>query len=80
MCEKKIQDLIHLGKPLGEIKESLKSLDWDSDGEIPMTRHAVKGVLTRFINQEFDSETLCEWANLIEGREDIDYDDSCHPH
>ena len=77
MRETIIKHLINLDKPIDEIKKSLKGLGWDSDDEITMAKGSVKSILNRYIESNIDSKTLNEWANTIEGREDIDYDESC---
>ncbi len=42
-----------------------------------MTKGAIKSILVRYINDSIDIKTLTEWANIIEGREDIHFDESC---
>lgn len=73
MSQEVIKNLVTLSKPIEKIREDLKSSDWDSDDEVLMTSSDVVKVLNRFISQEINVATIVEWANLIEGREDIDY-------
>ncbi len=41
-----------------------------------MSKESVQSILTRFIHNKIDPNTLEQWANDIEGRDDIDYDES----
>ncbi|MCX6132136.1 MAG: hypothetical protein NTX25_24150 [Proteobacteria bacterium] len=72
-----IENLINLDRSLEEIRMKLKTLSWDSDEEILMTKESAKSVLARYINDSIDLQTLTEWANMIEGREDICYEQPC---
>lgn len=74
---KMIEHLINLDLPLQEIRCQLSALPWDSDEEIPLTKSAAKSVLERYISDRISLEILVEWANLIEGRDDICFDPSC---
>ena len=72
-----VTHLIKLDKPLEEISMLLQALSWDSEEEIPLRKRDIKSVLVRYINDSIDIKTLTKWANMIEGREDIRYDESC---
>lgn len=72
-----IKHLINLDRPLEELKMKLKNILWDSDEEITMTKESATSVLARYISGSIALETLVEWADLIEGREDICYEQSC---
>jgi hypothetical protein len=71
-----LNNLINFSKPIKQIKADLKDLDWDGDGEVLLNRKMIAKVLDRFILKEIDSGELDEWANAIECREDIDYEES----
>ena len=66
-----IKNLINLDRPLEEIRMKLETLSWDSDEEILMPKESARSVLARYINNIVDLETLIGWANMIEGRDDI---------
>lgn len=68
--------LIALRLPIDRLKDELSHLPWDSIQEerAELTVQDVLAALRRFMNQEFGSKDLEEWAALIECREDIDYE------
>jgi len=70
-----LTDLIEFSKPVIELSDHLSKLEWDHDGE-PLILHAVqvKNVLDRFFSGVISAKDLEEWANLIECREDIDFE------
>ena len=72
-----IEHLINLDLPIQEIRSQLRTLPWDSDEEILLTKRAAKSVLERYINGHLDLDILVEWANIIEGRDDVCFDPSC---
>jgi hypothetical protein len=65
--------LINYSKKLEEIKKELLGLPWDSDEELVFI-----SCLTLFnvLNKGISEAELEEWANLIEGREDIGFIDN----
>ena len=72
-----LYSLITFSKPIQEIKTELKSIDWDSDEEVLLDRKMVIDVINRFILGDIEPEDLDEWANAIECREDIEYEEVC---
>ena len=72
-----LKNLIDLSAPIEQIKESLKAIQWNSDTSVLMSKNSVIQVLSRFINDEISHQTLEKWANLVESREDIEFDPIC---
>lgn len=59
------------------ISAQLKSLDWDFDGEpLVLEKKHVTSALYLYISGAKSANQLEHWANLIEMREDIDFDDA----
>lgn len=54
----------------------LAEFEWDSEQELVQleSRHVIL-VLKRYVAGEILSEEVEAWANLIEGRDDVDYEE-----
>jgi len=70
-----LESLLNFNQPLNELKKNLKTLPWDNENEIIVLKriHVIK-ILERYINKELNSDEISEWANLIEGREDVGFE------
>ncbi len=70
-----LSSLIQFNEPVTRLKVALESLPWDVDHPIiTLTKDNVTAILHRFTAGEFDAGVLEEWANLVEGREDIQFE------
>lgn len=70
-----VNSLIQLSMPLSVLNEKLSSFPWDYDGDIVILKwHHCVSVLERYLRGELDKQQVETWANLIEGRDDIDFD------
>lgn len=68
--------LIRLDQPVSVTARQLAQFPWDSaQGLVTLDRSNIEEALTRFIRQELGALELEEWANLIEGRDDIEIAD-----
>ena len=68
--------LLNFDRPLDEILPHLHNLGWDSDTAlVVLNRQNLSSILQRYCNSEFSAENLEDWANAIEGRDDIAYDE-----
>ncbi len=57
------------------IANRLKSYGWDYEGDkIVITKFHVVNILKRFLSNVFSSEDVEKWANLVEGREDLEFE------
>jgi hypothetical protein len=72
---KLLHSLLDLEKPTSQIVPSLNACGWDSDRELlTLTRHEIAMVLRRYLNNQLSAKEVEEWANAIEGREDVGYE------
>ena len=56
---------------LGELRE----YGWDATTPLfTITRQHVLGVLARYLSGELTSEQVTDWADLVECRDDLDYE------
>lgn len=70
-------NLIHFKMDISTLKERIKKMNFDSDTELVIiTRHIIKDVLKKALNNEISFSELEEWANLIECREDIGFENN----
>ncbi|WP_156433858.1 hypothetical protein [Bradyrhizobium retamae] len=62
---------------MNEILLDLKGLPWDSEFPLVMLEQQhLASVLRRYHNNELSSGDMEVWANAIEGRDDISYEQS----
>ena len=61
---------------MSAIKRDFAKMGFDSESElVTITQNTIANILNRAIDKEISYEPLKEWANLIECREDIGYED-----
>jgi hypothetical protein len=64
-----------LNKPIHLLADLLSRLDWDKvDTTVVVRTSHIKNVLTIFLNCEISAVVVEDWANLIECREDLEYE------
>jgi len=72
--KKTLQDLVEFRKRPSEMRSALSAFEWDSGEElVQLEKRQIANVLQKFISGEILSEEVEDWANLIEGRDDVDY-------
>ena len=65
-------ELVEFPASLNEAKVRLSQYAWESEQELVLLRpEHVISVLQRFVRKEISAAEVEDWANLIEGREDI---------
>jgi hypothetical protein len=70
-----LSSLIQFSQPVARLKSELASFPWDADQPIvTLTKDDLIAILQRFAANEFDADTLEGWANLVECREDIEFE------
>jgi hypothetical protein len=72
---KVISELVELGKPLNEVADRVGEFPWDYTGEpVTLTSRHIASIVNRFLSGELSSSDIERWANLIEGRDDVDFE------
>lgn len=67
-----LRSLLKLDRPLEVVLRDLASVTWDSEEELVTLRPADPvQILSRFKSGGLDAEDVENWANAIEGRDDI---------
>lgn len=71
-----LKALIELNQPLEDVACKLKEHSYDFDGEpIILCKNHLINALNFVISESKNTEEIVRWANLIEMREDIDFDE-----
>jgi len=66
--------LLRFDRPLEDLRAPLGALDWDAEPVATLTRAQIAAVLRRFRAGEIDAPTVEQWANLVECREDVEFE------
>jgi hypothetical protein len=70
-----IENLVNFSRPLDELQRQLSGFDWDFEGvPIVLNLDHIVHVLRRYLSGELTASMVERWANLIEGREDLSFD------
>lgn len=74
-----LRDLIAFSKPVDILSSNLSKFDWDYAGQpLIVAASQVRNVLERFLSGEYTAQELEGWANLIECREDLEFEEQKH--
>jgi hypothetical protein len=75
-----LRKLIQLTSPLDTLRLMLAEFPWDSETDLAFfNTQDAEAILQRYLDQSITKEELEAWANMIESREDIGYEQSaCH--
>jgi hypothetical protein len=69
-------DLVHFKNNIDTLKNMLSQIGFDSEIElVSMSRDNIVEILQRILDKKISFLELEEWANLIECREDIGFED-----
>lgn len=67
-----LRNLLEFAKPLDELRSSLATFGWDfRDIPLTMTSDHLNNVIGRYLKGELSAQQVEDWANIVEGREDI---------
>ena len=68
-----LASLLCFDRPLNEIEALRGLLGWGEEPLVTPDKEDIASVLGRYLAGEIDAATVEEWANLIEGRDDIEF-------
>ena len=71
-----LEDLLWFKDDLSRIREQLTKFPWDGVEEATLKASHIRSVLERFIREELSASQVEDWANMIEGRDDVAYDET----
>ncbi len=72
-----LTDLVELRRPVNEVMTMLRSYPWDVDDPLVQVRaDDVVRVLRSFQSRLISSETVTEWADALELRDDVCIDEN----
>ena len=70
-----LRNLLEFNKPVSALTASLSKLDWDYKGQpLIVMAFQIQEVLKRFLAGEYSAQEIEDWANLIECREDLEFE------
>lgn len=73
--KKLLEALLGLEMPVENLLSDLDAFGWDSEEELSeLNRHHVISILRRFQTGRISDENIEEWANAVEGRDDIGFE------
>ena len=73
--KKILNKLINFEASIVDLKKYLNSFSWDSDKELViLEKRYLERLFHKFLKGEIKEDALEEWANLIEGRDDIGFE------
>lgn len=72
-----LEGLIRGDLPVPEARVRLGRFPWDSDTElVTLTRHDLVRIIDRYLSGGIDGGDVEQWAEAIEGRDDVGYEAS----
>ena len=72
-----VDSLLTMALPLADIAEQIAKLGWDYEGiGVRLAPDHFSNVLARYLRSEISEVDIETWANLIEGRDDVEFDQS----
>lgn len=72
--------LLGFREPVSALAQELSAFGWDSADElVALHRRDISAVLRRFMDGEITKQDVTDWANAIEGREDVGYEAGSEP-
>ncbi|WDF73669.1 hypothetical protein [Novosphingobium sp. KACC 22771] len=74
--EEAVRSLVHFDQPLDVLRRALHTCAWDWEGPPTVTLRVtnVLHVVQLYLKGELNSTDVEEWANLIEGRDDVGFE------
>ena len=71
-----LRDLLELRRPVGEAVSRLRRFPWDSANELViLTRRSALDMVNRYLGDQLTASEFVEWANALEGRDDVGFED-----
>jgi hypothetical protein len=74
-----LASLIRFDRPIAELEALVRALDWDAEPVATIRRRDIVAVIERFLAGEIDAGDVVRWADLLEGREDMNFEPRHEP-
>ena len=66
--------LVRFSFPVDELRSMLTTFPWDFETPLAVLEPAdIQRSLRRYLGGDLSADDICDWANLIEMRDDVDY-------
>ncbi|MDZ7923837.1 MAG: hypothetical protein U5M23_07190 [Marinagarivorans sp.] len=71
-----LKQVIAFDRPVDDLALALSQFEWDYEGQ-PLIIHGshIRSILNKFLAGEVNAKELENWANLIECRDDLEFDE-----
>jgi hypothetical protein len=74
-CVKALSELVNFALPIKQLSDQVAAIGWDTPGDmVTMKRRHLASALSSYLDGHLTREEIFEWANLLEIREDIDFE------
>jgi hypothetical protein len=70
-----LNKLITFSNSISRLKEDLSKVSWDGPVICTLTKQNIENIVENFKVKKISEHELVEWANMIECREDIEFED-----
>lgn len=78
--KKALEALLTLAMPLEQAKRRLAAFSWDAETEVAFVSLShVAGLLTQFLSGRVSRPEVEDWANAVEGRDDLGFEPMHEP-
>jgi len=74
-----LASLVRFDRPLAELESAVADLDAGTQPVATLTRKDIAGVVRRYLAGLLDAAEVEHWANLIECREDVEFEPRHEP-
>ena len=74
--KKLLINIIKLENNSERSKRELKNYPWDSQEIIHLTKMHIKAILEKYIKLEINNHEIENWADFLEGRDDVGFDEN----
>jgi hypothetical protein len=74
--EEAVRSLVNFDQPLDVLSQALHASVWDWEGPpiVILRVSNILDVLQRYLKGEVQDADVEEWANMVEGRDDVDFE------
>jgi hypothetical protein len=73
-----LRQLIKLDKPIGVLLKELEVYGWDAEQAcVVLYRKDIENILAKSLSQDVSFRDVEQWAEAIECREDIEFEEDC---
>lgn len=69
-----LEKLINFDTPILELKKQLGDFSWDSEPLVILKKDNINNIIQKFKDKKISQNDFIEWANMVECRDDIEFE------